>query len=218
MGHLFAEGFAQSTAARRDSAYTEEAMSDSLEHQLDLALDQRRQRRLQQQAVQARTETAIHDAHERIEHRQVRFSTAVRSLIAKAVERANRHLAKRPEKCQLCEISGYYTGPLYVDGPDCNPIAYELRIDGQEVGETLIVELTHDGMIEALLGPFRPSVPGSDTTRIDLGWPPVPLDMFDATIASDLVVRYVSAIATRWPFGQKSTREGMHNTNVNPRA
>ena len=67
-------------------AYTEEAMSDSFEHQLDLALDQRRQRRLQQQALQARTETAIHDAHEKIEHRQVRFSTAVRSLIAKAVE------------------------------------------------------------------------------------------------------------------------------------
>jgi hypothetical protein len=167
--------------------------------------------------VQARTEMAIHDSHERIEHRQVRFSTSVRSLIAKAVERANRHLAKRPEKCQLCEISGYYTGPLFVDGPDCNPIAYELRTDGQEVGETLIVELTHDGMIEASLGPFRPSVPGSDTTRIDLGWSPVPLDMFDATIASDLVVRYVSAIATRWPFGRKSTREGLHNTNVSPR-
>lgn len=209
---FFVEGSVQSTVARRDRAYTEEVMSDSFEHQLDLALDQRRQRRRQSEAMQTRAEMGIQDAHERIERGQVRFSTEVRSLIAKAVERANRHLAKRPEKCQLCEISGYYTGPLYVDGPDCNPIAYELRIDGQEVGETLMVELTHDGMIEASLGPFRPSVPGSHTTRIDLGWPPVPLHVFDATIASDLVARYVGAIATRWPFGRKSTGEQMQNT------
>ena len=114
------------------------------------------------------------------------------------MERANLHLEKRPEKCQLCEISGYFTGPLYAGGSTCNPIAYELRIDGQEVGETLIVELTHDGMIDVSLGPFRPHAPEAHSTRDDFGCRPIPLRMFNATSAADIVVRYVTAVAARW--------------------
>ncbi|HEX3405495.1 MAG TPA: hypothetical protein VHT74_34735 [Acetobacteraceae bacterium] len=100
----------------------------------------------------------------------------------------------------MCEVSGYFTGPLYVGGSACNPIAYELRVNGRELGETLLLELTHDGMVEAFLGPLRPTVPGGHTTRIDFGWRPVPLHGFDAAIASDLVLRYVAAVAAQWPL------------------
>ena len=94
---------------------------------------------------------AARELHAKREGDQTRFLTMVRPLIEQAVERANRHLSKRPERCEFCEISGQYTGPLYVGGSGCNPIAYQLRADGATVGETLLVELTHDGMIEAWL-------------------------------------------------------------------
>jgi hypothetical protein len=55
-------------------------------------------------------------------------------------------------------------------------------------------------MVEAFLGPLRPTVPGGHTTRIDFGWRPVPLHGFDAAIASDLVLRYVAAVAAQWPL------------------
>jgi len=175
-------------------------MSPSFERQLDLTLDVRQQHRLQRQAERAQAERAIQDSHEALEHRQASFCTHVRTLIHAAVERANRHLGKRAEKCQLCEVSGYFTGPLYVGGSACNPIAYELRVNGRELGETLLLELTHDGMVEAFLGPLRPTVPGGHTMRIDFGWRPVPLHGFDAAIASDLVLRYVAAVAAQWPL------------------
>jgi hypothetical protein len=178
-------------------------MSDTLEDQLDLVLDSHPQRFRQHKAEQAERERTIRDAHAELEHEQEKFFTEVRSLLEQTVGRANRHLAMRTEKCQLREVSGYLTGPLFVGGSACNPIAYELRKDGRVVGETLIVELTYEGMIEAFLGPFRPTVSEGHTTREDLGWSPVALDEFDAKIASELVVRYITAIASRWPLGKE---------------
>jgi hypothetical protein len=177
-------------------------MSQSLEDRLDITLDMRRERRLQHEAKGARTRTAIDDAHAELEHEQTKFCTEVHSIIQESVERANRHLAKRSEHYEFREVSGYYTGPLHGVGTACNPIAYELRGDGRKMGETLLVELTHDGMIEAFLVPHRP-VPDVPTARIDLGWHPVPLRMFSATTASDLVVWYLAAITTRFSIGRE---------------
>ena len=177
-------------------------MSESLEDCLDLMLDMRRERRLQHEAKGAHRRTAIDDAHAELEHEQTRFHTSVHSLIQETVERANRHLAKRSEHYEFREVSGYYTGPLHGGGTACNPIAYELRGDGRKMGETLLVELTHDGMIEASLVPHRP-VPDVPTARIDLGWHPVPLRMFSATTASDLVVWYLAAVTTRFSIGRE---------------
>ena len=129
-----------------------------MEDRLDLVLDSHPQRLRQHKAERVQRETTIRDAHAELAHKQEKFGTEVRSLLEQAVGRANRHLATRPEKCRLGEVSGYLTGPLFVGGSACNPIAYELMRDGQEVGETLIVELTNEGMIEAFLGPFRPTV------------------------------------------------------------
>lgn len=183
-------------------------MSDKFEDQLDLVFDMRRQRRRQYEAEQAQAARAIRDAHAELEKKQTIFCTKVRSLIERAMEHANRHLARRSEKCRLNEVSGYFTGPWYPGGPACNPIAYELRVDDREVGETLIVELTHHGMVEASLGPFRPTVSEGHTTRLDLGWHPVPLDRFDASEAHDLVVRYITAITSRCPLGQNNSDVG----------
>jgi hypothetical protein len=180
-------------------------VSQSLEDLLDLTLNARRQRLLQKAAERAYTQMAIDDVRVELERKQTKFSTEVRSLIHKAVEQANRHLGKRPERCEFRDISGYYTGPLYVGGSSCNPIAYELRSDGEKVGEPLLIELTHDDMISGSLGPLPSSVPEAHTARVDFGWRPVSLDVFDATCASDLVVRYITAITERWPFATSST-------------
>jgi hypothetical protein len=89
-------------------------------------------------------------------------------------------------------------------------LAYELRVDGQKVGETLLVEMTHQGMIEAALGPFPPTVPEGHPTRVNFGWAPVPLDKFDANIASDLVVRYIAALTARWPVRALGAKAGWY--------
>jgi len=180
-------------------------VSQSLEGLLDLTLDTRRQRLLQRAAERVHTQKAIDDAHVDLERKQTEFSKEVRSLIHGTVEQANRHLAKRPERCEFRDISGHYTGPLFPGGSTCNPIAYELWVNGEKVGETLLIELTHDGMIEGSLDPLPPSVPEAHTARIDFGWCPVSLGVFDATCASDLVVRYIATITERWPFATAST-------------
>ncbi len=177
-------------------------MSLSLENLLDAAFDTRRQRHLQREAEQADARQAINTAHAKTKGKQTLFHTMVRPLIEQAVERANRHLAKRSERCEFCEISGQYTGPLHVGGSGCNPIAYELRADGATVGETLLVELTHDGMVEAWLGYMLASVPGAEMPRIEFGWRPVRLDSFNADTAEHLLVRYFAAITKRWRLGQ----------------
>ena len=185
-------------------------MTDMLEDQLDLVLTTQRQRRRQHKAEQAECERTIHEAHTGLERMQAKFRTEVRPLIEQVVARANRHLGTRPERCQLAEISGYFTGPLYPGGTACNPLAYELRVDGQKVGEALLVELTHQGVIEAALGPFPPTVPQGDRTRVNFGWAPVPLDKFDANIASDLVVRYIAALTARWPVRALGEKAGWY--------
>jgi hypothetical protein len=79
-----------------------------------------------------------------------------------------------------------------------------LRVDGEKVGETLIIELTQAGMIEASLGPPGPSVIGAHTSRVELGFHPIPLFSFDANNAKRLLVQYLRAIIKRWPICQES--------------
>ena len=137
----------------------------------------------------------------------MRFHAEVRSLLQQAIERANRHLAKRPEHCEFYDVSGHYTGPLYVGGANCNPIAYELRADGAKVGETLLVELTQRGLVEAGLCESAVSVQEAGPPRTEFGWRPVRLDTFNAATAADLVVHYVAAITKRWPLGQQTSHD-----------
>ena len=186
----------------------EVAMAEPLERRLDLTLDTREELRSHHQAELAQRERAIRDSHAELDGRQMRFCTEVRCLMQDIIEQANRHLATRAEKCQFYEVPGYFTGPLYVGGSPCNPLAYELRLDGQEVGETLILELTHDGMIEAFLGPFRPCRREADTTRIDFGWHRIPLYAFDAGSASELLISYMTTVTMRWQLNRED-RDGM---------
>jgi hypothetical protein len=175
-------------------------MSDQFEQRLDLAMQTRQQRLHQKQAEQIAAEIVTRKAHAILERMQVQFCGGIRSLIEQAVERANRHLAKRSEKCQLCEVSGYFTGPLFSGGAACNPIAFDLRADRSSVGETLIIELTNGGMIKAFLGPLHPGEPQAQTRRLDFGWKPVRLQNFCAENAHDLVLRYVNAVTVHLPL------------------
>jgi hypothetical protein len=179
-------------------------MSDSLEHLLDFTLDVRERRRRQHEAELGLRERAIRDSHAELERRRTKFSTEVRCLIQKAAGQANHHLATRPERCEFREMSEYSIGPWYPGGPICNPIAYQLRARGHEVGETLIVELTHDGMIEALLWPFRQFDHRGHVTRTNLGWQPAPLYSFDGKKAGELLVLYLTAITQRWPLDREN--------------
>jgi hypothetical protein len=92
-------------------------MSQSLEDLLDATLDVRRQH----EAERVDRQKAIGDAE--LERCQTQYCTEVHSLIQQAVERANRDLAKRPGCWNIHEISGSNTGPLYVSGSTCHPIA-----------------------------------------------------------------------------------------------
>lgn len=176
------------------------AMTGQFERHLDLALETRHQRLHQQQAEQDAAGKTISNSHAVLERMQTQFCGDIRSLIEEAIQRANRHLAKRLEKCRLCEVSGYFTGPLFVGGSACNPIAFELRLNGSNVGETLIVELTHNGMIEAYLGPMRPGEQLAQVMRRDFGWDPVPLQNFTSRVALDLVLRYMNMAAVHLPL------------------
>ena len=182
-------------------------MSDSLEHLLDNVLDMRRQRRRQHEAELGVKEWAIRGSHAELERRQTRFSAEVRSLIRQAVEQANHHLATRPERCEFCEVTEYSMGPWCPGGSICNPIAYKLLVDGQEVGETLVVELTHDGMVRALLGRLGSSDHQTYIGRVGFGWHLIPLFSFDNHKATELLVQYLAAITQRWPLDKETLTE-----------
>jgi len=175
-------------------------MSGEFERRLDLALETRLQRLRQKKTERTAADLATREAHAILERMRLQFCGQIRLLIEQAVERANRHLARRPEHCRLCEVSGYFTGPLFAGGAACNPLAFELRADGGRIGETLIVELTRSGMIEASLGPLRPGEPQARAMRLDFGWQPVPLQDFGSEEAHDLVLRYVNAITVHLPL------------------
>ena len=181
-------------------------MSGEFERRLDLALETRLQRLRQTKTKQTAADLATREAHTVLERMRLQFCGQIRSLVEQAVERANRHLAGRPENCRLCEVSGYFTGPLFAGGAACNPLAFELRADGGSIGETLLVELTHGGMIEAFLGPLRPGEPQAHAMRLDFGWEPVPLQDFGAENAHDLVLRYVIAITVHLPLDRIGSR------------
>jgi hypothetical protein len=181
-------------------------MSGQFEQRLDFAIETRQQRLRQKEAQHAAAEKAIRDAHAVLERIQLRFCGEIHSLIENAVERANRHLARRSENWRLSEVSGYFTGPLFAGGSTCNPIAFELRVNGSSVGETLIVELTNGGMIEAFLGPLRPGGPDADAMCLDFGWEPIPLQDFGADNAHDLILRYMNAVTIHLPLGRTGSR------------
>ena len=101
-------------------------------------------------------------------------------------------------------MSAHFADPWYLGHTICNPITYELRVEGEKVGETLVIELTQAGMIEASLGPPGPSVIGAHTSRVELGFHPIPLFSFDAKNAKELLVQYLRATIQRWPICQES--------------
>jgi hypothetical protein len=177
----------------------EVAMSDALEQWLDLTLNMRERHRRQHDAELELKAEAIRSCHSELEQRQARFCNEVRALIHTAVERANRHLATRPEGCEFCEVSRYRIGPWFPGGSICDPIVYKLRVGSQEACEALVIELTHNGMVDALLGPLFPSDQHAHPVRLGLGWHPIPLFSFDSKKAGDLLVRYLAAITERWP-------------------
>jgi hypothetical protein len=138
----------------------------------------------------------------RTDRKQAVFCLKIRALIQKAVAEAERQLSGKPEHYEFHEVSGNYIGHPYVHHSACNPVAYDLCDDGMQLGETLLVRLTQDGMIEALLVPRRPG-PAVPRTRVDIGWQPVPIRAFSAAIAADLVAWYVAAITNRISLDDK---------------
>ncbi len=140
---------------------------------------------------------AVDDRNMETMHWVARFSTAVRPMIQEAAAHANAYFARMGADWELCDVSGCYTGPLYPVGGGCNPVAYELRVGGRQAGETLIVELASNGMIEAFLAPWRPPILEAYTGRIDIRWHPVGCQAFDPDAASDLLVRYVDHVTAR---------------------
>ena len=167
-------------------------MSEPL-HQ-DRTLTFHRERRLGDEANAERT---IDDQHLKSKHKAERFCTEVRSVIQDVAARANSYFAIGHAGLELRDVSGYYTGPLYPGGSGCNPLAYELRVNGLEAGGALIVELAPDGTIEAFLAALRPLVPGDRAEKINLEWGPIALDGFEADAASDILARYMTAVSSR---------------------
>ena len=174
-------------------------MSQTLEAELDRILDTRHQRRRQREAELAFLQKAIDDAGAELELKQNKFRHDVRLLIQQTVERANQHLAKRPECCQLIDVSGRFAAPYFERGGACNPIAYALQAAGQTMGDPLLIELTHDGMVEANLALPPSAGRGDQLIRATFDWRAVPLYMFTLSHASDLLIRYVTAVTVRWP-------------------
>ena len=177
-------------------------MSGSLEHLLDFTLDMREQRRRHYEADLGARECAIHASCEELARRERAFATDVHAMIRRSVQRANHHLATRPERCEFCELPDFSISPWRPAHANCHLIAYALRVNGQEVGETLVIELSNDGMIEALLWPFRLTAHRHRVARIDFGWSPIPLYSFDAGKADELLVLYLTAITQRWQIGR----------------
>jgi hypothetical protein len=172
----------------------EAAMSELLQAKLDRTLKFHREHRLGDEANAERT---IDDQYLKRKRKAERFCTEVRSVIQEVAARANSYFAIGHAGLELRDVSGYYTGPLYPGGSGCNPLAYELRVNGLEAGGALIVELAPDGTIEAFLAALRPLVPGDRAEKINLEWGPVALDGFDADAASDILARYMTAVSSR---------------------
>lgn len=172
-------------------------MSQSLEDRLGRTLKHQRLHRL---ADERRHDpwAALDERHMEVLRRAQRFSTEIRSVFQEAVVHANSYFVRMGVGWELHDVSGCYTGPLYPCGGECNPIAYELRVDHRVAGETLIVELSPNGVVEAFLAPWRPPILEAHTGRIDFGWRPVELCRFDSDTAADILVRYVDRITARY--------------------
>jgi hypothetical protein len=169
-------------------------MSGPLQERLDRTLTFHRERRLGDEGTAEKT---INDQYLKRKRKAERFCTEVRSVIQEVAASANSYFSKSHAGLELRDVSGYYTGPLYPGGSGCNPVAYELRVDGLEAGGTLIVELAPNGTIEAFLAALRPPGPCDRAEKIDLEWCPVALDGFDADAASDILARFMTAVSSR---------------------
>jgi len=179
-------------------------MPESLEHLLDHTLNLRGRHQRRRAAERPVGDRAIRSGLSELELRQARFSGEVRAIVREVMEQANRHLATRPETCEFREVPGYTADPWYPGGSICAPIACELLADGQVVGETLIIELTRAGMVEARLEPLPLSHHHGQHT-IHFGWRPMPLFSFDRAKAVTLLVEYLAAITERWPLGDEAS-------------
>lgn len=179
-------------------------MSQSLEDRLGRTLRHHRLHRFGEETALRKPRHAINDRYMETMRRVERFSTAIRPMIRDAAAHANGYFARMGADWELYDVSGCYTGPLYPSGGGCNPVAYELRVNGRQAGETLIIELSSNGMIEAFLAPWRPPILEAYTGRIDLGWHPLACHAFDPDAASDLLVRYVDRVTAR--YGSHWTR------------
>ncbi|MGE0225579.1 MAG: hypothetical protein AB7F35_28150 [Acetobacteraceae bacterium] len=130
-----------------------------------------------------------------------KYWAEVREAMHRAAVQANQHFLGMPECCEFYDISACYTGPMRGGGgSQCNPIGYQFRIDGRQVGEPLLVELTHEDLVTATMGEPCPPYPEAPCAKLDFGWSPVPLHGFDDEAAADMLARYVSNLAKRWPL------------------
>jgi hypothetical protein len=182
-------------------------MSRSPHDRLDWTLEMQQHHHRHHPADHVDTENAARDAPAELEKRRARLRTQILILLQEAAERTNHDLTMGADEYRLCEVSGYFTGPLYIGRAACNPIAYELRANGQALGDTLFVEITHGGLIEASLGPFRPAIHEAHRGRVHFGWHPMPLFEFDKEAASELMLRYRAAVRTRWPIRRDRFRD-----------
>lgn len=191
-------------------------MSESFEARLDRTLQQHRRHWIDARAARDRAQGVIDAQHEEHARKAERFYTVVRAAMQDAVAHANCHFTAAQAACELRDVSGSYTGPLYRSGSVCNPIAYEFESDGWTAAETLIVELTPAGRIEAFLAPWRPPVRESDTGRIDLGWRTAELDAFSAGDAADILVRYITHVSAQ--CSRDWLKDPIPDTSIGPAA
>lgn len=168
-------------------------MSDALEHLLDITLDMRDRHRRQHEDELAAQAQAAHSSYAELERRIAKFSTEVRCLIGHAAEQANRHFSNRLENLRYQEVNGYSPGQWCPGGRLCDPLVFELLADGERLGETLIVELMHDGMVGAFLAASIVPDRVTYSTRTKLDWHPVPLFSFNRERANELLVHYLAA-------------------------
>jgi hypothetical protein len=169
-------------------------MSDTLESRLHLALGRVQSRTAGPDAaatLQAPNAERNHAAHD---HNHDTHWANVCALIEQGARRANQHFVGLSECCEFYDISPCYTESLQTGGSNCNPVAYQFRIDGQPIGEPLLVERTQDDQVIASLGRPRPSYPEIAVEKVDFGWRPALLHGFDAGSAADLLVRYASHV------------------------
>ena len=163
-------------------------MVNDLKHKIDLTYVGRLQHSCQSEAESAERRRRIRPEYARREHQQ-RFCTIVHNLMDIAVADFNQSTADRSERYELHDVSAYFSGAFFLG--TCNPIAYELRVNGEGFGDVLAIELTQGERVEAVLCTCGPQV---RETQRSIGWRSVPLEEFDTETAHDLIMKYIKAV------------------------